>query len=74
MKVKITKLGKQDAFYPDRKKIIGLVGELESACQFGIWTGGYFYGEDTEEIKRRFISEYVDDFFCFAYVKFEEVK
>lgn len=39
---KIVEVGKNDAWYPDRKKIVGLVGEFRQARNKGKYKAGEF--------------------------------
>jgi len=70
MKVKIIRLSKKDAFWDDRKKIIGSVGEWEySIDMHNGWTGGKFI----PDVPIQYVT--MSDGAChFAYVKTEQVK
>ncbi len=70
MKVKIIRLGREDAWYHDRKRIIGITSRWEYTVDMDRnWTGGKFISDTEIE----FIT-FEDSAIHFAYVKFEEVK
>ncbi|MBE0574146.1 hypothetical protein IH575_04560 [Candidatus Dojkabacteria bacterium] len=71
MKVKITAIGKKDAFYEDRSNFIGLVGEFtESNTTKKGWKGGTFIS-DTPIM---YIGIDVGTFALFHHVKVEPVE
>lgn len=71
MKVKIVSLGKEDAFYPDRKELIGKVGYFKENYKGKYWLGGYFAPTKKKLKDENWDS---DDFYVFAYVRVEKVK
>ena len=69
MKVKIIRLSKKDAFYGQRKELVGLTGKWTdlAGLREGGWYGGNFVFDSVPNGNGwRGIST-----LCFAYVKFE---
>ncbi len=72
MKVRIVAIGKKDAWYSDRKFIIGEVGTLESS-----WTanGGFRAGDFIPDNPIHFYNDdFTCEYFCFYRVKVHQIK
>lgn len=74
MKVQIVSLGKKDAWYAERKNLVGNIGEFSSLItNKGGFCGGYFlsdnpiyvFGKDKDFAQREF---------TFVYVKVHQIK
>lgn len=67
MKVKIVALGKGDAWYPQRKEIIGNIGEFNPIISY---KGGFRSGDFlSDEPIHAYGTDYAFKDFVFAYVK-----